>query len=50
MKGLNIYNKKINKHVNFNRFGIYIFTVFTTKLKSPIPQNCWDIRIYGIYK
>ena len=47
---LKIYIKEINKHVNFHRFGIYIFTVFTPKLKSPIPQNCWDIRIYGIYK
>ena len=50
MKGLNINLKDITKHVNFYRFGIYIFTVFTPKLKSPIPQNCWDIRIYGIYK
>ena len=28
----------------------FIFTVFTTKFKSTIPQKCWDIRINGIYK
>ena len=51
MKGLNIYiYQRHNKTSISQRFGIYIFTVFTTKLKSPIPQNCWDIRINGIYK
>ena len=51
MKGLNIYiYQRHNKTSISQRFGIYIFTVFTNKLKSPVPQKCWDIRINGIYK
>ena len=44
------YIKDITKHVNFHRFGIYIFTVFTTNFDCLISQNIYLINLNFLKK